>query len=288
MKLGLSIYGHDPAHVVRLGARADELGFDVVWLGEHLVAPVANTTPHPHRPDQDPPVVGLDSALSDPWVVIGAISGATTRLRSATGVSVLPLRHPLLTARAAVSAHDVSGGRVVLGAGSGWCREEFDAFGVPFAERGTRLDETLDVLRKAFARGPFAHEGRHFAFDAVQVSPRPVTIPIVIGGVTERAMRRAAMHGDGWYSPSTMELDECLAVRRRIDALRSELGTADRPFTYFVRMNRWPAARVVGTYLDAGFDHLSVSGFELWPPRRPQGLAEKLGCLDRVAEELHL
>ncbi len=181
---------------------------------------MAPSADHPYRPQDDPPILGPDSRLFDLFTVIGAIGARTQRLTVATGIYLLPLRSPVLTALAAATAQELTGGRLCLGVGSGWLPEEFEALGVPFARRGALLDEYIDVVRAALAGGAFEHHGDAVDVGPVQVTREPVGLPIVIGGVTERAVRRAALRGDGWYNPSTTSLSECARLRDRIEALR--------------------------------------------------------------------
>ena len=145
--------------------------------------------------EQFPTIIDPRTELLDPWVFLGAVAAATKRLRLATGMYIAPLRHPLITARAAATLHEVSDGRFMLGVGAGWLREEFAALDVPFDERGSRLDETIEILRMGWRGGPFEFHGTHFDLGPVQVSPRPMAIPLVLGGNTGPALRRAAVCG---------------------------------------------------------------------------------------------
>src|SRR5690606_25268586 len=110
------------------------------------------------------------------------------------------LNNPLLLARHTISAHDLSSGRFLLGTGAGWLREEFDAVGVPFEERGSRLAETIEILKAAWRGGYFSHQGKHFQFPSVQITPHPVNIPLVCGGNSGPALRRVAEVADAWIN----------------------------------------------------------------------------------------
>jgi uncharacterized OB-fold protein len=123
-----------------------------------------------HRRREDD-ILAPSVRIYDPWFLLGAVAGATETLKIGTAICIAPLNNPLLLARATVTAHDVSGGRFRLGLGAGWLREEFDAVGVPFEERGTRLDETIEILKNAWKGGFFEHEGPHFKFGPVQITP---------------------------------------------------------------------------------------------------------------------
>ncbi|HSS08769.1 MAG TPA: TIGR03619 family F420-dependent LLM class oxidoreductase [Acidimicrobiales bacterium] len=269
MTISICAYNLPARELLALAVAADELGFDSLWLGEHIVLPLGyasehstagNSADHEHVKGA---IVSPDTELVDPWVGLAAISGATRQLRVATGVYILPLRHPLLTARAACTLHEVSGGRFMLGVGSGWLREEFDAFGVPFEERGRRLDETLDVLRKAWAGGPFEHRGNLFSFGPLQVTASPAEVPIILGGNTPRALRRAALVGNGWFSSGTPTFDAARHLRDTIYALRSEHGRTE-PYRCYFRVEGCDPEVIEG-YRREGIDDVVIWADQLWP-----------------------
>ena len=157
----------------------------------------------------------------------------------------------------------LAGGRFMLGVGSGWLEEEFAALGVPFDERGARFDEALTVLRAAWAGGELANAGPHYPFDRVLATPVAVDIPLVLGGNTDRALRRAARLADGWFSSGNPTFDEAVRLRARLSELCDEVER-DRPLPIFVRMagrNRDDLVR----YADHGFEHVTVWANQLWP-----------------------
>src|SRR5204863_1067284 len=123
----------------------------------------------------------------------------------------------------------------LLGTGAGWLKEEFDAVGVPFETRGARLDETIEILKKAWAGGWFSHQGAQFQFDELQISPHPVKVPLICGGNSGPALRRVARVADGWINSAMVTLDEAKALRETIEAARKARGTDRRAFEYFVR-----------------------------------------------------
>ena len=177
MRIGVSVYNVRAADLVGLAVAADQAGFSSLWLGEHLVLPWGYGSEHPTHGDtpaeelRHPRIIEESTELLDPFVALAAAAAVTSRIRLATGIYLLPLRHPLLTARGVASLADLSGGRFMLGVGSGWLQEEFDALDVPFATRGSRYEESLAVLRAAFRGGPFEHAGRHWKFGPVQITP---------------------------------------------------------------------------------------------------------------------
>jgi probable F420-dependent oxidoreductase len=283
VRVGLCAYDLGARDLVELARAADELGFDSLWLGEHVVLPVAYASEHPthggaaHQHHAGA-IVDPATRLLDPWAALGAAAAVTSRLRLATGIYLLPLRHPLATARALCTLHDVAGGRVALGVGAGWLREEFDALGVPFAERGARLEEALAVLRRALAGGPFDHRGEHFAFGPVQVSPRPVDVQLVLGGNSDRALRRAARLGDAWFASGTPSFEEAVRLQDRLDEL------AGRPIPAYVRMAK-PDPGLAERYRAAGFAEVIVWADQVWTGDTP---GERRAALARAAAVLGL
>jgi alkanesulfonate monooxygenase SsuD/methylene tetrahydromethanopterin reductase-like flavin-dependent oxidoreductase (luciferase family) len=173
----------------------------------------------------------------------------------------------------------------MLGIGAGWLREEFDALDVPFGDRGSRLEETLAVLRSAWTGGPFDHQGRHFSFGKVQVTPRPADIPLVLGGNTDRALRRAARLGDAWFSSGTPSLPEALRLRDRLAGLCAEQGRD--PLPCYVRVERWDPD-LLRRYEAEGIENVVVWADQVWPRRGEATLADRRRALADGAERLGL
>jgi probable F420-dependent oxidoreductase len=269
MKIGLSTYNISASELVQLCVAAEDAGFESLWLGEHIVLPVDYSSDHPtsgstgHQ-HHTGPIVDPSTTLVDPLVALSACAAVTTRIRLATGVFILPLRHPLLTARMTLTLQDAAGGRFMLGVGSGWLREEFDALDVPFDGRAARMDETIAILRKAWNAEEFSHAGTSFSFGTVRAAHDPVTVPLILGGNTERALRRAAAVGDGWFSSGTPSLEDAIGLRDRVLALRAAEGLP--PFPVYVRV---PSADpdVLARYDAEGFEHGLVWADQLWPAK---------------------
>jgi probable F420-dependent oxidoreductase len=198
--VGITTYNYSPEDILNLAVHADRLGFEGLWFGEHYVIPENYGSHHPTKTGNatESAIISPTIRIYDPWFLLGAVAGATKRLKIGTAICIVPLNNPLLLARHTTTAHDISGGRFLFGTGAGWLKEEFDALGVPFNERGSRLDETIAILRKAWAGGYFAHEGKHFQFESLQISPHPVKVPLVCGGNTGPALRRVAGSTPRW------------------------------------------------------------------------------------------
>lgn len=280
MKPSIHVYNLPADELIALAQEAESLGFTGFWLGEHVVIPAAVQSVHPGREAQTStshaPILDPATALHDPWVAMGALASATTRLELALGVYLVPLRHPLLTASAAASVQDFSGGRLSIGVGVGWLAEEFAALDVPFARRGARTDEALTVLRAAWNGGMFEHRGEFFSFDRLQVTPHPTPVPLIIGGNSDAGMKRAARLGDGWIASGTPSIVQALELR---DQLRRHLADArvDHPFRCIVRAASIDRS-AVEQYREHGFDEVV---FHL-----NQGIAERHGGWRAWLEEV--
>lgn len=242
---------------VEAAEAADELGFESVWLPEHLVLPVAMAG-SPYAGAEHPPMPA-STPVYDVFAYLSFLAGRTQRVRLGTHVYNLALRHPFVAARAVQTLDVVSGGRVELGIGAGWLRAEWEAVGLDFDRRGARVDEALDVCIALWTEERIAHDGTFFSFDEVMFEPKPVQRPhppVLIGGETPPALRRAARH-DGWiglkHTPDS--------VRAPVDALRrlrDESGRGDRPFTVTVSAAISESADV-DAFAAAGVDRLIVS-----------------------------
>lgn len=285
--IGITTYNYSPQDMMNLAVHADRLGFEGLWFGEHYVIPENYGSHHPTKEGNasEAKIIAPSVRIYDPWFLLGAVAGATKRLKIGTAICIVPMNNPLILARHTVTAHDISGGRFLLGTGAGWLKEEFDAIGVPFHERGARLDETIAILKKAWAGGFFAHEGKHFAFESLQISPHPVNVPLVCGGNTGPALRRVAEVADAWINSAMVSLDEAQELRDVIERERQARGTAARPFEYYVRPHT-AEPDDVGGFLKAGFDNIVLWGPNVWPNTDEQTLDQKIAGLERVARDL--
>lgn len=229
MRLGVTFARLRPAYWAQTARLCDELGFESVWLPEHLVLPVGGTgSPYP---GQDHPPVPADVPVFDVFTMLGFLAGQTERIRLGTNVYNIGLRHPFTTARAVATLDVVSGGRVELGVGASWLAQEWDAVGLDFRTRGGRVDEALDVCRRLWTEPVVEHHGEHFSFEPVMFEPKPLQepVPVSVGGDSAPARRRAALRGDGWIPMST-SLAQLPAALDEISLLRKEAGR-DGPWT---------------------------------------------------------
>lgn len=282
MAIGISAYNMDARELTELARAADELGFESLWLGEHIVLPVGYRSEHPttgtngHRHHAGP-IVDPATNLLDPLVALAGCAAVTSRIHLATGVYLVALRAPLVTARMMHTVDQLSAGRFRLGAGAGWLEEEFAAVGVPFEGRGARMEQHLAVIRKALSGGPFEHDGAR-----LQLCERPAHVPIILGGNTERALRRAARLGDGWFASGTPDLADACRWRDRLVDLAAKEGR-DTDFPVYVRIPG-PDPALARRYHAEGIDHLLVWADQLWPAG--EDLDSQRAGLARWASEL--
>ncbi|WP_159945166.1 MULTISPECIES: TIGR03619 family F420-dependent LLM class oxidoreductase [unclassified Nocardiopsis] len=195
-----------PHALVDLAVRAEELGVDTVWLPDHLLPP------EPYGP--------VFGGVYEPLVTLSSLAARTERIRLGTSVLAAPLRDPFLLAKQAATLHALSRGRFVLGVGTGWSREEFAAVGADFTTRGARTDEALRLLRHLFeGRGGF--EGRFHSYERGVFEPRPAgRVPVMVGGTSDRALRRAAEFADAWQGVG-LDTEGFAAARNRLRELTS-------------------------------------------------------------------
>lgn len=224
-----------PEEMIELARHAEELGFEGLMGADHGFIPQSIAANYPYAEDGKPPITG-DMPYPDVWTTITAMAMVTERLKFSTAVYVLPLRHPVEVAKATGNIARLSNNRLVLGAGVGWMREEFAAYGVDFKTRGRRMDEMIDVLRTLWRGGYVEHHGEFFDFDPLQLAPAPSQpIPIYIGGSSQMALRRAARCAQGWIGTGNVA-SEVPALLEQLNSLRREYGRQDEPFDSVVAL----------------------------------------------------
>ncbi len=208
-----------------IGSAAEDTGFDSVWTVEHVVVPKGYQSEYPYSPTGKMPGPE-DSPIVDSFIWLAYLAATTTTLKLATGVAILPQRNVIYTAKEIATLDQLSGGRVLLGVGAGWLEEEFKMLGVPFERRGDRLDEYIRALRVLWAEDEPTFHGEFVDFDGAICRPQPVDqqVPIVIGGHTDRAARRAGELGDGFF-PGATEPDQ---LAHLLDVMRRSADKAGR------------------------------------------------------------
>jgi len=225
MKLGIaSTFGssarRDIGFLKEYAVACEEVGFDALYAPEHVVFFSKYDSKYPYTPD-GAPSFPPDVGLYDPLMVCAVAATVTTTLRLATSVLILPERPALLTAKEVMTLDHISGGRFDLGVGLGWSAEEFAALGIPWPRRGKRTDEYIEAIRAAWTKPIAEYHGEFVQFENAVLRPAPVngTVPIIVGGDSPGAMRRAARLGDGWYGWwAGVEIEEHLGKLRAIMA----------------------------------------------------------------------
>ncbi|MEY3362285.1 MAG: hypothetical protein RL531_2004, partial [Actinomycetota bacterium] len=184
----------------RFALAAEAAGFESLWTVEHVVVPAGYESQYPY--DRSGRMPGAEDApIPDPLIWLAFVAAATTTIRLATGIVILPQRNPVVFAKEVATLDVMSGGRVELGVGVGWLAEEFDAIGVPFRERGARTDDHIEAMRALWTQDRASYSGRFTRFNDCIQRPQPAqgSVPIHIGGHSEAAARRAGRLGDGFF-----------------------------------------------------------------------------------------
>lgn len=239
----------EPEAAARIAALAEQLGYDSLWAGEHVVVPSPRVEPSPMEPDEP---------ILDPLVALAHLAGHTERILLGTGVIILPQRNPVVLAKQLASLDVLSRGRLIAGIGVGYLEPEMSAIGVPMDGRGARADDYLAAMRSLWQDDAPAHDGRYVSFEGVDAYPRPVQqpLPVVVGGHTDRAHRRAAQHADGWYG-FLIGLRRMAEQRESLNAAIESAGR-DRPLHISISPSRALDEEVVRSYAGLGVDRLIV------------------------------
>lgn len=260
VKIGLNFFPVKMREMPQAAMLADTLGYTSLWYGEHVAVPWEYDKSR-YPGDQVP--FHPDSKILDPFALLSYLAAITKNIRLGTGIAILPLHDPLLTARTLTTIDLMSGGRLDLGVGVGWMVDEFDFIGRDFAQRGPILDEFLDVLDVLWTEPRPEFHGKHFDFRAIGFKPKPLQtprIPVHVGGYAPVALRRAARY-EGWYGGAKTPAD-CRRIRTDIQRYREEIGTADLPFEMSVLMFWKPTRAEIDDYAAAGADQLVVTPWE--------------------------
>jgi probable F420-dependent oxidoreductase len=223
----------DPSYYPALARAAEEAGYDSMIVPDSICYPRHSDSVYPFNPDGSREFLE-DKPFLEPFSLIPALGAVTSRLRFTTFVLKLPVRDPVLTAKQATSVAVLTGGRLVLGVGVSPWREDYEVLGIPWAGRGRRMDEAIAILRGLAAGGYFEYHGQVFDLPPIKIAPVPAEpIPVLIGGHSDAALRRAARSGDGWMHGGGDPAD-LPALLGKLARFRREEGTESRPFEIHV------------------------------------------------------
>jgi len=228
VKFYVSIAFQDTREAVELAKAADDLGYDGVGIPDHVVNLETLTTPYPYTKDGQRRWEAFTD-WPDPWVLIGAIAPATTRIRFVTTVYIPGMRDPYQAAKAIGTAAYLAQGRLELGIGVGWCEEEFTLLGQSFRRRGKRTDEMLTLMKALWEPGWTEFSGEFYQTPRLEMEPTPPPIPIYVGGLSDIALRRAAGQ-DGWIG-DLITTDAAIERIAKVRALRAEKGLGMDDYT---------------------------------------------------------
>ena len=292
-----------PENLVALAERADTLGYDALWVTDHVVLPMRSAARYPYSATGQFVIDPMGDYL-EPLAALSFLAARTRRIRVGTSVLVVPLRHPLLAAKSLATIDVLSGGRLIVGVGSGWLAEEFEVLGVPFPDRSARSDEYLRAFKEAWTSPAPRFEGRYVRFADVGVQPKPVQKPhppIWVGGHGPRVLARVAELGDGWkpmvLRPPGFFAPDALAVEvRKLHGLLDARGRPPESVVVAVKIPVWlgdrrsgPREPMHGSSAEVAEDlrryrAVGVSHFILdWITKDPGEMAE---TLDRFAREV--
>jgi probable F420-dependent oxidoreductase len=276
----------DPSFYPVLARAAEEAGYDSMVVPDSICYPEHATSRYPYSPDGTREFLE-DKPFIEPFSLIPALGAVTERLRFVIFVLKLPVRNPLLVAKQATSTAVLTGNRLVLGVGTSPWLEDYQVLGVPWERRGQRMDEEIAIIRGLSAGGFFEHHGEIFDLPPVKIAPVPTApIPILIGGHSAAALRRAAQVGDGWLHGGGDPAD-LPGLLSKLAELRRREGTADRPFEVHVISADGYSADGVLRLAELGVTDVIV-GFR-WPYQVGQDtepLADKLTNLRRFADRV--
>ena len=249
----------------RMAADLDDAGFDSIWVSDHIVFPVETKSRYPFSADGRV-TWPLSDPYLEPFVVLGAVAASTLRAELGTSVVIAPMRNPVLMAKQAATIDALSGGRLLLGVGVGWLREEFEALDADFEARGAVLDEWMEIARACWTGSAGPYEGKHYRLPvAIHCKPAPADgIPVVVGGMSRHALRRAAA-ADGWLGQYALETMSERDIAAAVDTMRAEgardgarvilrvTGAADRLDALASRLGTLSGAGVTEVIVDVSW-----------------------------------
>lgn len=285
MKVGLLTVGigamTGPAALKLYAANAERLGFATLWMPEHVVLMDNYASRYPYSQDGRMGAPATSPSL-DPFLTLASVAAVTSTIRLATGICLVPEHNPLVLGKSIATLDYLSGGRFALGVGIGWLKEEFDAIGVPWERRADRTREYIEAMRKLWGDDLSSYAGEFVRFENVRCFPKPArrSVPVIFGGESAPALRRAASYGNGWFGLGLLP-DEAAPRIRRLEELLRENGRKLSD----IEIATGPAGKSVTSdslkqYRDAGVQELVLT-------RRgaPRSDKEMIADLEKIARE---
>jgi probable F420-dependent oxidoreductase len=245
-------------------AAAEETGFDSLWVSDHVIVPRHLESRYPYNETGEFPF-RAEAPFLDPIATLLFVAGCTERVQLGTAVLIVPYRNPVVQAKELATLDFVSGGRLILGIGTGWMAEEFTALDVPFEHRGGRTNEYLALMKRLWSEDDTSFEGRFYKLENVGFYPKPVQQPhppIWAGGHSEPAFRRGGYHCDGWLG-ANVSPEACAAQFTRVQAYAKEAGRDPASLTLAARIplrlgdDESELVKSVDEYRAAGVSHLA-------------------------------
>lgn len=284
MRYYVSLAFLDTSEVIEIARAADELGFDGVGIPDHVVNLETLATPYPYTRDGERRWQPF-THWPDPWVLIGALAQVTTRLRFVNTVYIPAMRDPYGAAKAIGTAAYLTGGRVELGVGVGWCEEEFALMGQRFDRRGKRTDEMLKLFRALWQPGWTSFDGEFYTAPRLEMEPSPPHIPIYVGGLSDIALRRAARN-DGWIG-DLISTDRAIEMATRVREMRAAAGLPLDGFTILTPLTDAIVRADYDRAEAAGITHILTMPWMFYTGA-DASLAEKIDGMKRFRKDLGL
>ena len=269
-----------PEMIANFGRRAENAGLESLWMGEHVVLFDEMEFGYPGSRDGRVPVP-KGGGILDAVATFGFLASVTSSIRLGTGITLVPQRNPVYTAKEFATLDYLSGGRIDFGVGVGWCKEEVIACGYSWEDRGERCDEFLELMQILWTQELATYRGKHFTLDECRMDPKPVQqpIPIIVGGHSKRALRRAARFGAGWYGVG-LNPEHCEPVLKDLDAALAAQGRARDDFEVIMGPPPRAGADEVRAYEDLGIDRLVMQ----LGSQRAENVDRRLGELEELVK----
>lgn len=276
MKFWLMVPWTSAEDMMAIAQAADERRFEGIMGADHGFIPQSMAADYPYTDDGKPPISG-DMPYPEVWTTIAAMAAVTRQIKFSTAVYVLPLRNPIEIAKATGTIARISNNRLVLGAGVGWMKEEFDVYGEDFKTRGKRMNECIEILRAIWAGGYVEYHGEYYDFAPLQIAPEPSEpVPIILGGASKPALRRAGKYAQGWMGNGNTA-DEMPDIFATLNQARAEHNRQDEAFEIILAMKDNPSVDALKAYQSQGAT-ATVLGF----PDHTMSVDKKIKFLDAL------